>query len=91
LPTDIVQKLCNMVSPAVVMSNLGPKHTRGNVATLSKVTLMSPEDLPSVVVDILDLGVGAFEVRNAILIPGSVITEVLLGQCLCIKSTFEKW
>lgn len=58
------------------------KHTCGDVATLSQVSLVSSEDLPPVVVDILYVGVGAFEVWNAILVPGSIITKVFLGQCL---------
>lgn len=67
------------------------EHTGGNVATLSKVALMGTEDLPSVVVHVLDLGIGAFKVRNAILVPWSIIAEVFGGKRLGIESTFEEW
>ena len=67
------------------------EHTCGDVAPFSQVSLVSSEDLPSVVVNILDVGVGAFKVWYAILVPGSVVAKIFLGQCLRIKATFEQW
>jgi len=67
------------------------QHTGGDVATLSKITLMSTEDLPTVVVHVLNVGVGAFEVRDAILVPWGIIAEVLGGERLGVECTFEEW
>ena len=80
-----------MKSVHIVVPSFKVTHTCGNVATLSQVPLVGSENLPTIVVDILDLGVGAFERWNAILVPGSIVAKVFLGQCLCIKTTFEKW
>lgn len=52
---------------------------------------MGTEDLPSVVVHVLDLGIGAFKVRNAILVPWSIIAEVFGGERLGVEGTFEEW
>lgn len=67
------------------------EHTSGNVATLSEVALVSTEDLPSIVVDVLYFGIGTLKVWNAILVPWSVIAEVLGGKRLGVKGAFEKW
>lgn len=67
------------------------EHTCGDVAPFSQVSLVSSKDLPSVVVNILDVGVGALKVWHAILVPRSVVAKIFLGQCMRIKATSENW
>lgn len=52
---------------------------------------MSPEDFPAVVVDILDLSIGASKEWNAVLIPWGVIVEVLGGEGCGVESTLRQW
>lgn len=59
--------------------------TSRDIASFAQISLMCAEDLPSIVINILNIRVGNLKKGNFVAIPCCIISKVLFAECRSVE------